>query len=88
MYSTIAQKIPNEVMTFKHLGVIKDGQEQPLDEETKKWAGGTEKYILQENGSGTLLDVELDTVEEYKDYFTKTFPKALESVKAIAEGTQ
>ena len=34
MYSAVAKNIPNEFMSIKHLGVIKDNQEQPLDEES------------------------------------------------------
>ena len=36
MYSTIDKLVPNEFMAFKHHGMVKEGKEQPLDEETKK----------------------------------------------------
>src|SRR6185436_21158798 len=39
MFSNIARLIPNELMSFKHLGTVKDGKEQPESEETKKWSG-------------------------------------------------
>lgn len=86
MYSIINSNINNEFMSFKHLGVVKDGIEQPLDEETKKWSGATENYALIENGDLTTLNVELDSTDEHYDYFEKTFPKALAIVKEIAEG--
>jgi hypothetical protein len=85
MYSTIAELVPNEVMAFKHLGVIKGGVEQPADEETKKWQGAVEKYTLRENGGVTLLSVEMEAASEHKEYFEKTFPRALELVKELAE---
>ena len=35
MFSTITRKVQNELMSFKHLGSVKDFKEQPVDEETK-----------------------------------------------------
>lgn len=80
MFSIIEKKIPNEQMTFKHLGEIKDGKE-----ETKDWGGAKESYHLQDSNGGTELMVALDATGEFEEYFTNTFPKALEIVKQIAE---
>ncbi|MBC8045460.1 MAG: SRPBCC domain-containing protein [Fimbriimonadaceae bacterium] len=85
MYSVINKKIGNEFMSFKHLGVVKDGIEQPLDEETKKWSGAMEEYTLREENGITNLDVEMDITDEYKDYFKGTWPKALQKVKELVE---
>lgn len=85
MYSKIEKSVPNTMMSFKHLGVVKDGIEQPLDEETKKWSGATENYLLEENAGTTSLKVQMDATDEYKDYFKEKFPKALENVKMLAE---
>lgn len=85
MHSIIAKKIPNALMSFKHLGVVKDGKEQPPDAATGNWAGAVEEYTLKENNGGTLLLVDMDTEETHQDYFTNTFPKALNKVKELAE---
>lgn len=85
MFSTITKQITNEFISFKHLGIVKNNVEQPADEETKKWSGATETYSLKETKGTTTLLVEMDSNDEFKDYFNKTFPKALESVKIIAE---
>lgn len=85
MYSKIDAVEPNAKMVFKHLGVVKDMVNQPLDEETKKWAGGKEKYFLEEQNGKTELKVELDVIEGFEDYFSESFPKALQLVKEIAE---
>jgi len=85
MYSTIAKKVPNEFMSFRHIGEVKDGVEQPVDEKAQSWSGGTENYTLKETGGVTKLTIELDMVEEMVDYFNKTFPAALEKVKKLAE---
>ena len=85
MYSRIEKVIPNELMEIKHLGEIKNGVEQPSGPETNSWYGAMENYHLQETNGVTDLKVELDTEENYEDYFRNTYPKALEKVKEIAE---
>jgi len=85
MYSKIDKKIENEKMSFRHIGEVKDGVEQPLDEKTKAWSGGLETYILSEKDGVTTLDVELDAPADFMDYFTNTFPKAMQNVKDLAE---
>jgi hypothetical protein len=85
MYSTIAKSVPAELMSFKHLGVMKNGKEEATDEETKKWSGAMENYMLKENAGVTTLAVDIDVTEEFTDYFKKTFPNALEKVKSLSE---
>lgn len=85
MVSTIAAKVPNEYLSFKHLGYIKGGVEDLTSEKVKDWAGATENYTLTEAGGETSLLVEVETEEAYKDFFFTTFPKALDKVKELAE---
>ena len=85
MYSSIQKKVPHELMSFRHLGAIKDGKEQPEDEETKKWSGAVEEYSLKERDGVTELTVEMDVTDDHIDYFHKTFPQALERVKSLSE---
>ena len=85
MYSIIAEKVPGEIMSFRHIGEVKDGVEQPLDEKTKAWSGGLETYRLKETDGITEVNVELDVPGDFMDYFTKTFPVALDNVKKLAE---
>ncbi|MCW3091768.1 MAG: hypothetical protein JWP81_2837 [Ferruginibacter sp.] len=82
MFGIIQIKIPNEQMTFKHLGEIKNGIEEPKD-----WGDATESYYLNEMNGMTELSVKI-TMEanpEFEQYFNNTFPKALEIVKQISE---
>ena len=85
MYSVIEEKIPNEYMSFKDLGMVKEGKELPIDEETKKWSGSLEKYSLKETDDMTILKVDLDTEESSVESFNKLFPAALKKVKDLAE---
>ncbi|WP_207514097.1 SRPBCC family protein [Longitalea luteola] len=85
MVSKIEDAIPNEYMSFLHLGIVKDGIEDTESEEVKKWAGAHENYILKDVQGKTELQVELDIDEQHKDMFSQTFPKALQKVKELAE---
>ena len=85
MHSIIAKKVPNQFMSFKHMGTVKDGKEQPESEESKKWSGAMENYSLDEKNGVTELAVTLDITEDFEQFFKETFPKALEVVKSLAE---
>ena len=85
MYSSIARNKKNEFMSFKYMGVVKNFEELPKDEETLKWSRSMENYRLTETDGETELQIELDASKEHQDYFKETFPKALEKVKEISE---
>lgn len=88
MVSKIESKRSNEFMSFKHLGEVKDGIEDTTSEKVKSWAGSFENYTLKESGGVTTLTVDLDISGDFKDYFMKTFPRALELVKKLSENNQ
>ena len=85
MISSIAENIPNEYMSIKHLGTLKNGVEDMDSPETKEWAGALENYTLKNADGKTELVVDMDITEQYKDYFNKTWPRALDKVKELAE---
>lgn len=85
MVSTIDQLIENKVMSFRHLGMIKEGKEDLESEEVQKWTGLLETYILESSENKTSLSVEMELGDDYKDYFMEAFPKALQIVKELSE---
>ena len=85
MVSMVAENKPNEFMSFKHLGVVKDGIEDTKSEAVQGWAGAMENYTLTDENGKTKLIVDMDSTDEFKDYFLKTWPVALEKVKELAE---
>ncbi len=85
MYSIIAKNIPNEFMSFKHLGEVKNKKEEPFDEKTNEWEGAMENYSLNETNGLTELTVEIDGGQENVNFFKDIFPKALEKVKTLSE---
>ena len=85
MVSMVAANKPHEFMSFRHLGVVKEGVEDITSEQVKEWAGALESYTLNGTNGKTQLTVEMDITDEFKDYFNNTWPKALEKVKELSE---
>lgn len=86
MVSKIVRLIPNEYMSFQHLGELKDGVEDFEIAKTQGWGDAFENYTLTAAGGDvTELTVELDATSDLGDYFQDKFPKALEKVKDLAE---
>ena len=85
MVSRIEKNIPDEYLSIRHLGIVKNGIEDTESNEVKGWANAMENYILKENGGTTELNIEMDSNNEFKDYFSETWPKALDKVKELAE---
>lgn len=84
MVSTVVENIPNEYMSFKHIGMVKAGVEDLTNPEIKNWAG-FENYTLKSVNDQTQLIIDMDMNDEYKDYFEETWPKALDKIKELAE---
>lgn len=85
IYSIIEKHIPSQIIQFKHIGTVINGENQPLDDATRKWSGTTETYTLSEENHIHTLTVDIDVLEEHLEFMSKTFPKALEIVKRNSE---
>lgn len=85
MVSKVKEIIPNKFVSIEHLGFVQNDTEVTSGPEVEDWAGALENYTFTESNGVTLLSVDTDTNQEYKDYFSETWPKALEKLKAICE---
>jgi hypothetical protein len=85
MVATIEENIPNEFMSIKHLGEVKDGVEDTESESVKEWAGAHENYTLKTVNGQTELTIDMDLSEEFEKMFSDIWPKALAKVKELAE---
>lgn len=85
MVARIEEKVPNEYMSFQHLGEINNGVEDLTSDKVKAWAGAYENYTLTNVNGKTELVVDMDLNDDYKDYFVKTWPLALDKVKELSE---
>jgi hypothetical protein len=85
MVSRIERNIPFEFLSIEHLGVIKDGKEILDTPEVLSWAGAHENYIFEAKEDKTLVKIELDSNQEFEEYFEELWPKALLKLKEICE---
>lgn len=85
MVSVIESKIDNEYMSFKHIGMVADGVEDTTSDKVKECAGSHENYTLRPSNGKTELVVDMDLSDEWKDYFQKTWPLAINKIKELAE---
>ncbi len=84
MVSTIAESTPNDFISIKHLGVVSNGVEDTTSKEAKNWVG-FENYSFKTQGDQTELSVDMESNDEFKPYFQKTWPKALQKLKELSE---
>ncbi len=85
MVSKVVENEPAKYVSILHYGFLDGENEITTGEEVEKWAGGHENYSFQESNTITTLTVDIDTIDDYLDYFNKTYPKALEKLKEISE---
>jgi hypothetical protein len=85
MVAEIAEMVPEEMVTIRHYGLYKSGEEITEGPEVDKWAGGIEQYAFKEDHGITTVTVHLDSTDEFVDYMNEKYPKALEMLKRISE---
>ncbi|MBX7227473.1 MAG: SRPBCC domain-containing protein [Chitinophagales bacterium] len=85
MVSEIREHQPAKFISIRHYGFLDGDNEITSGEQVEKWAGGHENYSYQENSGITTVIVEIDTIDEYVNYFKSTYPTALDKLKEISE---
>lgn len=85
MVSEIEENKPADFVSILHYGFLDGDTEVTTGEQVEKWAGGHENYTFEENNGVTTVTVDMDTIDEYLDYFNSTYPKAMDKLKEISE---
>lgn len=85
MVAEIAENIPNKYISIRHIGILDGEEEITSGPQVEGWAGALENYSFEENEGVTTVKIDVDTNEEYLDYFDATWPKALNKLKEISE---
>jgi uncharacterized protein YndB with AHSA1/START domain len=85
MFSKIKENRLHEFVSIEHVGFIKDGVIDTTSEEVKKWTPSYENYTFTETDSVTVVSVDIDVNDEYKEMFEVMWPKALQLLKTLAE---
>lgn len=86
MVSRIAENIPSKFVSIQHIGILDGERVIKEGKDVEAWSGAFENYYFEDLGGKTLLKIEMDSNDEFKDYFTSTWPKALAKLKEICEG--
>lgn len=85
MVARIAENIPGKFISIQHVGVVSDGAEITEGPAVNGWAGAFENYAFEEQNGVTKVEVEVDTKDEYVEYFSETWPVALAKLKEVCE---
>lgn len=85
MVSRIKDNIPHKLISIEHVGILKGDEEITSGAEVEAWKGSLENYSFVDVDGKTLLKIEMDSNDEFKEYFETTWPKALNKLKIICE---
>ncbi|MBU4538078.1 MAG: SRPBCC domain-containing protein [Weeksellaceae bacterium] len=80
MYNLVEKNVPNQVLKMKHLGWILDGELSP-----QGWEDSTIHYVLEPNENGTLLTAQVNSLDEFVDFFNTKYPQNFENIKKLSE---
>lgn len=85
MVAVVAENIPSKFISLQYKGIVKDDQEITSGKEVEGWIDGFENYTYEEKDGGVLLSVDLMGTKELEDFFSATWPIALNKLKEISE---
>lgn len=85
MVSMVRENRKPEFISIEHIGIMKDGVEDTTSEAAAKWSPAFENYTFTESDGGTLLEIDVDTADEYKQMFEEMWAKALPRLKELCE---
>ena len=87
MVSLIKENRQCEYISIESVGIVSDGEEDTSSQEAKEWAGSLENYTFKDLDGKTELQVDLtmDVDRQMLEMFEKTWPKALNKLKKLAE---
>jgi uncharacterized protein YndB with AHSA1/START domain len=85
MVSRIRDNVPNKFISIEHIGVLENGKERTTGADVEQWAGALENYTFIDKQGKTVVHVDLDINDQYKDYFEDLWPRALKKLKELCE---
>ncbi|MCL7988149.1 SRPBCC domain-containing protein [Sphingobacterium sp. lm-10] len=85
MLAEIVEHDPNEFISIHHYGMLQNGKKITEGPEVAGWDDAFENYYYEQKDGVTTVRVEVSDDGEYADHMNKTWPKALEILKAICE---
>jgi uncharacterized protein YndB with AHSA1/START domain len=86
MIGIVKENIPGKFVSIESIGMVSEDKEITTGPDLEGWVGGHENYSFSGDDRITTVTVDLDTNQQFKNYFLETYPKALEKLKSICEG--
>jgi len=84
MVGWVRENIRNNFVSIEYAGIV-DGDLEIIEGPVAEAWQGFENYTFADHNGGTTVTVDIDVNDDMIDYFTDTYPKALEKLKAICE---
>lgn len=85
MVSKIVENIPLKFVSIQHIGLYNGGKEITEGPEVENWADGYENYSFEESNGISTVIIDLDSIDDFVEYFKQTYPSALVKLKEICE---
>jgi uncharacterized protein YndB with AHSA1/START domain len=85
MVAHVAENIPHQFISLEYMGLLKGDEEITTGKEAEDWKGGFENYTFTAENGGVLLSVNISGTKELQDFFSATWPLALNKLKEISE---
>jgi hypothetical protein len=85
MISEISENKPARFVSIRHYGFLDGDKEITTGEQVEKWQDGRENYTFEEKSGVTTVTVDIDVIDDYREYFKETYPKALNKLKEVVE---
>jgi len=85
MLAKVKENKSPEKLVLEYIGIVQNNEEITEGNEVERWKGGTETYILKEEGGKTLLNIDADVPTDEQGFFLEAWEKSLISLKEICE---
>lgn len=80
MFNLVETNVLQKELQMKHLGWIMNGELSP-----QGWEESNISYHLDETENGTELKVNVNSLDEFVDFYSGYVPKIFEKIKDLAE---
>jgi hypothetical protein len=85
MSAEIAESRRPQFVSIRQLGLISHGVDDRGSPAARAWVPASENYTFKESDGGTLLVVDVDSIDEHAPMFASLWPKALQRLKELCE---
>jgi uncharacterized protein YndB with AHSA1/START domain len=85
MVASVAENNPGKFISLEYMGILKGEEEITTGKDAEDWKGGYENYTFTEENGSTRLSVDMSGTKELQDFFSATWPLALNKLKEISQ---